>query len=191
MVAQLVKQLGGVVHDTRHLNDDADSVLAPLADLIAPADIIVTTGGISAGDRDILAAAFDDLGVTWTVIGATVKPGRPIRLGIIGETIVVCLPGNPVSALVMGALVLGRVINALLARPAPLWTPAELDCDVHPNARRTLVRPCCLKHGRLHIPQWQGSGDLVHLAPTHGVVRIPMQEATIAKGTPLPFLPWP
>lgn len=191
MIASLVQRLGAIVHSTTHLCDDADAVLAPLADLVAPADIIVTTGGISAGERDVIAAAFDDLGVTWTIIGATVKPGRPIRLGLLGETIVVCLPGNPVSALVMGSLVLSRICAAMLGRAPKPWAPAALAQAVNANARRTLIRPCHLVDGTIRIPTWQGSGDLVHAAGTHGVVRVPMQSEPVPAGTLLPFCPWP
>ncbi len=191
MIASLVRRLGAMVQSTTHLRDDADAVLAPLADLVAPADIIVTTGGISEGQRDVIAAAFDDLGVTWTIIGATVKPGRPIRLGMLGETIVVCLPGNPVSALVMGSLVLSRICEAMLGRAPKPWTPTPLVEAVNPNPRRTLIRPCHVMNGAICIPTWQGSGDLVHAAGTHGVVRVPMQDEPIPAGALLPFCPWP
>jgi len=191
MIRSLVHRLGATVHDMLHLHDDADAVLAPLADLIAPADIIVTTGGISAGERDVIAAAFDDLGVTWTVIGAMVKPGRPVRLGMLGDTIVVCLPGNPVSALVMGSLLLDRVCAAMLGRTELQWAPAPLADAVNASPRRTLIRPCHVIDGTIRIPTWHGSGDLVHAAGSHGLVRVPMQAEPVPAGTLLPYCPWP
>ena len=95
MIASLVRRLGASVYDSKHLLDDADGVLAPLADLVAPADVIVTTGGISAGERDVIAAAFDDLGVTWTVIGAHGQAGPARSTGHAGRHRHRVPPGKP------------------------------------------------------------------------------------------------
>ncbi|MCH2136787.1 MAG: molybdopterin molybdotransferase MoeA [Phycisphaerales bacterium] len=191
MLQRLARRLGFEVAAADHLPDEADAVLTPIADQIAQVDVIVTTGGISAGVRDVLPQAFDDLGVIWTCIGALVQPGKPTRLGRVGSTAVVCLPGNPISALVMGTILLGRLSAALSNSPAPSWQPMPLGCNATPNPRRTLIRPCSFIDGAIHIPQWHGSGDLAHAAGTHGLVRLPMQDAPLAIGTHLPVLPWP
>jgi molybdopterin molybdotransferase len=63
-------------------------------------DIIITSGGISMGDADFVGRAFEKNGLTTLFDGVNIKPGRPIMMGRMEETFVICLPGNPLTALV-------------------------------------------------------------------------------------------
>jgi molybdopterin molybdotransferase len=63
-------------------------------------DVIITTGGISLGDADFMAEAFKENGLNTIFHGVNIKPGRPIMMGKMGKTFVMCLPGNPLTAMV-------------------------------------------------------------------------------------------
>jgi molybdopterin molybdotransferase len=63
-------------------------------------DVIITTGGISMGDADFVGEAFLQNGLETSFHGVNIKPGRPIMMGTMGKTSVICLPGNPLTAMV-------------------------------------------------------------------------------------------
>ncbi|WP_294966686.1 molybdopterin molybdotransferase MoeA [Sulfurimonas sp.] len=63
-------------------------------------DVIITTGGISMGDADFMAEAFLNNGLEIAFHGVNIKPGRPIMMGKMQKTFVMCLPGNPLTAMV-------------------------------------------------------------------------------------------
>jgi len=63
-------------------------------------DVIITSGGISMGDADFVGRAFEANGLTTLFDGVNIKPGRPIMMGKMEKTFVICLPGNPLTAMV-------------------------------------------------------------------------------------------
>jgi molybdopterin molybdotransferase len=63
-------------------------------------DVIITSGGISMGDADFVGEAFLQNGLQTAFHGVNIKPGRPIMMGTMDKTIVICLPGNPLTAMV-------------------------------------------------------------------------------------------
>ena len=63
-------------------------------------DVIITTGGISMGDADFVGEAFLQNGLETSFHGVNIKPGRPIMMGKMDKSIVICLPGNPLTAMV-------------------------------------------------------------------------------------------
>ena len=63
-------------------------------------DVVITTGGISMGDADFVAEAFSRNGLEVQFHGVNVKPGRPTMMGMMGNTYVMAMPGNPLTALI-------------------------------------------------------------------------------------------
>jgi len=181
----LERRIGSCNH--RHLPDDLNATIAMLQQ-DHDSTLLVTTGGISAGERDFIPEALEALGIEWTLIGTAVKPGKPIRLGRLHGTPVVCLPGNPVAALIMGILLLGQITAALLGQSPPQWTSMPLANDVQPNARRELLRVATERDGALHVGPWQGSGDLAHCAGMNAIIRLPKGDETVKAGTPVSVL---
>ncbi|MCW1952164.1 MAG: molybdopterin molybdotransferase MoeA [Octadecabacter sp.] len=115
--------------------DALDNVLQQAADW--GADIIVTIGGASVGDHDLVAPALDRFGVTRSFHKIAMRPGKPLMAGSKGATAFLGLPGNPVSAVVCGHLfllpmvrralgqsdVLPRALTARLTAPLPRGGP--------------------------------------------------------------------
>jgi len=79
--------------------DNLDETVAFVSDLKSY-DIIITSGGISMGDADFVGRAFEANGLETLFDGVNIKPGRPIMMGRMEKTFVVCLPGNPLTAMV-------------------------------------------------------------------------------------------
>ena len=190
MIAEIVSRCGGVITRTEHLVDTPEQSRAAMQ--AADAEVLVTTGGISAGRADHVAESLTAAGCQWTITGVAMQPGKPVRIGRLDHRVIVCLPGNPVSALVCGTLFLAPILRQLLHQPAgPLWQKVSLQHDLKGNVRRTAFRASRrTSDSKVAIPHWQGSGDLSHAAGTHGIVELPRDEV-IRAGTDLRFTPWP
>ncbi len=76
-------------------------------------DVIITTGGISMGDADFIAQAYDKNGLEVAFHGINVKPGKPTMMGKMGKTYVMALPGNPLTAIVKASLLSIPVLNKI------------------------------------------------------------------------------
>ncbi len=95
------------------------------------ADLLVTTGGASVGDHDLVQPALKAAGGSVDFWRIALRPGKPMMAGRLGETVVLSLPGNPVSAFVT-ATCSSALIAHLAGRPIP---------SPHPS-RRSWVRTC-------------------------------------------------
>ena len=117
-------RLLGIARDTR---ESLDAHIAKAAD----ADVLVTIGGASVGDHDLVAPVLEARGMALAFWKIAMRPGKPLMFGRLGDARVLGLPGNPVSAIVCARVFLVPLIRALLgrpdsgpgpaARPAPPW----------------------------------------------------------------------
>ncbi|MEP1198632.1 gephyrin-like molybdotransferase Glp [Tateyamaria sp.] len=101
---------------------DTESSLQTVLGLAQDADLIVTIGGASVGDHDLVAGVAAKLGMEQAFYKVAMRPGKPLMAGRLNGTAMVGLPGNPVSAMVCGAVFLTPMINAMLGlgrAPAP------------------------------------------------------------------------
>lgn len=192
-VAVLVRAMGGEVISGAHLVDEPADTEAGVHKAMTSADLVITIGGISAGDRDCFTEAVTRWTTTRSVTGAAIKPGKPIQVAHAQDVTVLSLPGNPVSAIVCAVLFGGPILNGLLGLdPMLRWCSIALANDAAGDASRTCFRPASITPaGCVEIPQWQGSGDLVHTAATDGIAWLPRGEDTLTAGTTIRFLPWP
>jgi len=100
--------------------DDLDS-LRQAFDLAKGADLILTIGGASVGDHDLVAPAAESLGMARAFYKVAMRPGKPLMAGRLGDAALIGLPGNPVSAMVCGHVFVVPVIARMLglgAHPA-------------------------------------------------------------------------
>lgn len=120
MLTAAVIEAGGVGYRQAIVSDDAEQVLETIEDQLGRADIIITTGGVSMGARDIVKEVLSDR-VTFTPVA--MRPGRPQGFGLLSGGIpIFTLPGNPVSAYVSFQVFVRPALRALQGLP-----PAPLD----------------------------------------------------------------
>lgn len=97
VMANFVEQWGGQSHLTNIVKDDPQSLKKALLDAVESSDIVVINAGSSAGSKDYTVHIIEELGEVFTH-GVATRPGKPVILGKINDTIVVGVPGYPVSA---------------------------------------------------------------------------------------------
>jgi molybdopterin molybdotransferase len=132
----MIEAWGGEAIDLGILPDTAEAV-ASIADKATGADLIVTLGGASVGDHDLIQKALGPKGFALDFWKIAMRPGKPLIFGKLGRTPLLGLPGNPVSTLVCAILFLRTAIAALLgtADQAPIVT-AKLGSDMKVNDGR-------------------------------------------------------
>jgi molybdopterin molybdotransferase len=117
---------------------DEQSAIGAVADSVAGMDMLVTTGGASVGDHDLVIASLKARGMTLDFWQIAMRPGKPLLFGQLGVTPVLGLPGNPVSAMVCAILFLLPALARLSGLPAapPAVSIAILGAPVKQNDRR-------------------------------------------------------
>jgi molybdopterin molybdotransferase len=113
----LMRDLGAAPRLLPIARDNEESLRAAF-DLAQGADVIVTIGGASVGDHDVVANLAPQLGFDQTFYKVAMRPGKPLMAGRFGDAMMIGLPGNPVSAMVCGHVFLAPVIRAMLGLPA-------------------------------------------------------------------------
>lgn len=125
-IAALARSEGAEVNDLGIVGDRLDETVAAVRRAGAlSADILVTSGGASVGDYDLVQKAFTAEGMTLSFWKLALRPGRPLVSGRLGAMHVLGVPGNPVSAFVCGFLFLVPLIRRLAGR-SDLTPPVEL-----------------------------------------------------------------
>ncbi|MFV0473027.1 MAG: gephyrin-like molybdotransferase Glp, partial [Pikeienuella sp.] len=119
-LAAMLEAAGAAARIEPIARDDAGALTAAL-DRAENADLIVTLGGASVGDHDLVRSVFGAEGLDLAFYKVAIRPGKPLMAGRVRGKAMVGLPGNPVSAMVLGNLLLRPMVNAFLGlEAAPL-----------------------------------------------------------------------
>ncbi|HQZ13558.1 MAG TPA: molybdopterin molybdotransferase MoeA [Devosia sp.] len=135
----LLSQYCETVTDLGIVPDDRSKLEAALLGAFDDkADIVVTTGGASVGDRDYVREVLLDLGVKLDFWKLKMRPGKPLMFGTRGNTLIFGLPGNPVSAMVTATVVLRPALRQLTGHTDPFWPTlgVPLAADLPPGGER-------------------------------------------------------
>jgi len=137
LLAAACAAAGAEVVDERSAPDDAASLREALERGL-DADVLVTSGGVSVGEHDLVRQVAAALGVEEVFWRVAIKPGQPAAFGVRGETLVFGLPGNPVSALVCCELLVKPALRALqgAAEPLPRFESGTLAARLRRSAER-------------------------------------------------------
>jgi molybdopterin molybdotransferase len=149
-LAALARGEGAEVIDLGIVPDRVDATVAAIdAATRAHADVLVTTGGASVGDYDLVQQSLSTRGMALSFWKVAMRPGRPMMHGVLGAMRVLGLPGNPVSAYVCGYLFLVPLIRRLLGRAEvePPTQSAVLGRDLPENDERADYLRATLKQG--------------------------------------------
>ncbi len=171
--------------------DDREALRAQLDEAAQQTDVILTSGGASAGDEDHISSLLENSGslALWRV---AMKPGRPLALGIWQGVPVFGLPGNPVAAMVC-SLIFARPALQVLAggdwtEPQGFEVPAEF-AKSKKEGRREYLR-ARIVDGRAEIFPSEGSGRVSGLSWATGLVELDDSAQKVARGDLVRYLPF-
>ena len=170
---------------------DTLSSLKSIFELTQGADLIVTIGGASVGDHDLVAQAAVARGFDQKFYKVAMRPGKPLMAGRFDDTPLVGLPGNPVSAMVCGHIFLVPMLHAMLGlgQAARATLKAPLAHDITGNGERKHYCRGVLRSDGLHVAQRQDSSLLSILANSNALVVRNLNAPPARSGELLEYLP--
>jgi len=180
----------GLPFERAHAPDDAERMESVLRGLAERNEVVVTVGGVSMGEKDLVPAAAAEAGYRQLLHRVAIQPGKPLLLAQRddGRTLM-GLPGNPVSVLATAHLFLAPLVGRFLGGWEPTWLERPLAVGHTHRGKRRLFLPARLDESGLHPIAWNGSGDLYAAAHGDGLVDLEPGGAWSA-GTVLRFLPY-
>ena len=197
-LAAVIEASGGEAVMLGIAPDDAEA-LAALAAGARGHDLLVTTGGVSVGDRDLVRRVLGERGLEVEFWRIAMRPGKPLLFGSLAGTPVLGLPGNPVSALVCALVFLRPALAVMLGidgAGAVAETTARLASPLAANDRRQdylRARFARAADGVLEVTPFpvQDSSMLSVLAQADGLVVRPPNAPPAAAGATVPVIPFP
>ena len=175
----LVEEVGGKPKLYGIIEDTMETMISKVSKAIEECDLVIITAGSSASKRDLTARVINHIGEPGVLVhGVNVKPGKPTILSLVGDTPVIGLPGNPVSALVIAGLFVVPVIKKLLGLENDRQKPrihAVLGVNIASSSGREEWVPVKLiqDNGGLVAEPIFGKSNLIFtLVKAEGLVRI-------------------
>lgn len=190
-LAALITELGGVPVDLGIARDNEDD-LRRTAERGLDADLLISIGGASVGDHDLVQSVLGTMGLNVDFWKIAIRPGKPLIFGELKKVPFIGLPGNPVSALVCGHLFVRTAIEVLQGRKAvhPPLVPLVLEADLKANDSRRDYLRAQITVGTDGV--WyaaplnrQDSSLLTALATSHCLVMREVQAPAAQKGDPV------
>ncbi|KRS17474.1 gephyrin-like molybdotransferase Glp [Roseovarius indicus] len=170
---------------------DNTASLETAFDLAEGADLVVTIGGASVGDHDMVGDVAASLGMERSFYKVRMRPGKPLMAGRMGQAAMVGLPGNPVSAMVCGHVFLAPMIRLMLGlgeAPAPRRS-ARLAQDIDKGGPREHYMRATVADGTILAEDRQDSSLLSVLARANALMIRPPDDAPRAKGETIEYIP--
>ncbi|WP_406533747.1 gephyrin-like molybdotransferase Glp [Methanobrevibacter sp.] len=174
---------GADAHFLGVMKDNYDEVKEKITGALEEVDILLCSGGTSAGLGDVLKHVLDELGEVY-IHGISVQPGKPTIVGVIDGKIIIGLPGNPVSALM--------IFNAFVAEPLTKLAGIERDFELK-TIKGVMTRRIHSPVGRMQYqlvkvdgenvnPIFKDSGAIFSLSSADGYVKVPKSVELLDEG---------
>ncbi len=184
MLAAMLESEGAEVVDLGLVPDDLAALTAAFADAAARADIVVSTGGASVGDHDLVGPAIVAAGGALDFWKIAMRPGKPLMAGTIGPAVMMGLPGNPVSAFVTAMLFLLPLVRHCAGAPDPLPRFGDVPSGVAlpPGGSRAEYLRGRVEGGRVVTIVSRDSAALGALASADALIERPIDAPAVAPG---------
>jgi molybdopterin molybdotransferase len=189
LLAASARRAGAIAYRVGIVPDEPRAFLDALGDQLVRADLVVTSGGVSQGDFDVVKEALSPLGTVWFG-GVAMQPGKPQGFGTVGEdaTPIFTLPGNPVSSYISFEMFVLPAIRKLMAR-TPLSRPTTRARLTHgissPEGRRQFLRGAYdVDRGGAFVSPVGGPGShlIGDLASSNALIVVPEDVTAIPAG---------
>lgn len=175
MMSALIGQSGLEPPPVAVVSDDEGSLRRSIETALRKADVVVTSGGVSVGDYDLVPQVVRELGGEVVIHRVAVMPGKPVLVARFNDRWLVGLPGNPVSVLAswrMFARPLIRTLAGASGEFREIPVEAVLQDEVENRGDRTHLRPAVLCGANVRILPWKGSHDIVTASRANALARI-------------------
>ena len=195
-LAALAKQAGAAVRIAPIVPDEPRATRRAIEEALDGTDVLLTVGGVSVGDHDVVRAALEEAGVALDFWKVAIKPGKPLAVGRSASAHVLGLPGNPASAMVAFVLFGMPLLRAMQgdARPTPLPAVVRLAAPRKRSPDRLeLVRASLRPDGdrfAAHVHGNQASGATTSLAHSDGVALVAPGPGMLEAGALVDFVRW-
>lgn len=194
VLGAIARRLGAIVRVTPLVADDPAQTEAEIRSALATSDLLVTVGGASVGDHDLVRPALERVGVSIEFWGVRIKPGKPTGFGRYQSACVLGLPGNPASASLVFLLFGAPLLRALQGEssPRPKRVPLRIigSHGRRPGREEYLRARLELHDGELcaALPTSQSSGAVTSFAAADALVVLAADRARIDHGERLPVI---
>ena len=170
---------------------DTEASLRTVLEMANGADLIVTIGGASVGDHDLVGKVAGQMGMERAFYKIAMRPGKPLMAGRLLGAAMLGLPGNPVSAIVCGHLFLLPMLRAMLGMGAhaPQTQTARLAVDIPANGPRTHYMRARLMDGVITPFDRQDSALLTILTEANALLIRPIGDSARHAGEDMTYLP--
>ncbi len=173
----------------QHVRDERSALRTAIAQAAEDADLLVTTGGVSASAADLVPEAALACGFMEVFHHVAIQPGKPVLVARHPNGCLMAgLPGNPVSVVATAHLFLLPLLGRLLCGWSWSWWHLPIAND-RTGASRHQFLPARLGSRGVEVIPWNGSGDLLAAAGADGLVEL-LPGVSITAGTPVRFLPY-
>lgn len=189
MISTLVEMYGGIVIRGETIKDNKIAIKNKLFEAAGDSQIIIFTGGTSVGTKDYLPEIINETGIILTH-GIAQRPGAPVLIGLLNDTLIFCLPGTPVAAYVsflkISGLALRKMLGCSVLDPRS-ETIAEISRDVpvsglgYLHYLRVIIEKSEEKLTATPV-KLKGSGVISSLTESDGIVEIPPNREGLKKG---------
>jgi molybdopterin molybdotransferase len=195
-LAALVRAAGAQPLVLPLVRDNVAQVEAAFAEAAATADLVVSSGGVSVGEHDLVKPALERLGLEARFWRVWMKPGKPLLFGRLRGRPCFGLPGNPVSSMVCFHLFVRPALGKMLGLPETRWRLPEVSARLAHEVRTKGDRPTYLR-ARLvwtetgwqaEVLPGQGSGMLTSMLGAQGLVFFPEGKRVGQAGEVVPVL---
>ena len=185
----LLAGMGTDLTALRRLPDDLAQTIKAIRS--STAALVISTGGSARGPADHVRAALAELGATLLIDGVRMRPGHPVMLARLADgRLMLCLPGNPLAAMLVLASLGVALIDGMLGRPLAALGRVVLAADVANLSASTRLVAYRLTAGGAVPTARQGSGMLRGLAEADGVAVVPPGGAFAPEPVHTLPLPW-
>lgn len=187
MLGAMAGRAGATIRRIGPVADRKDALRAAF-EAATGSDLVVTMGGASVGEHDLVRPVLKELGADLAFWRVAIRPGKPLLVARWGGTLILGLPGNPVSSFVTGELFMLPAIRALSGEKAPLPVPVSIPLRgslPRGGPRREFVRARLVNGGACPIEE-RDSSALQALAQADLLIDRPVDAQEVKAGTPVP-----
>ncbi|MEO7080865.1 MAG: molybdopterin molybdotransferase MoeA, partial [Flavobacteriales bacterium] len=187
VMLQAALRAAGLEADVHQVGDDREALFTAWKELSERHDIILSTGGVSVGDHDLIPPTLEALGADICFHGVAQKPGKPMLCARLNNTMVFGLPGNPRAVMVLFHEYVLPFLRAMQGAAQP-WMRSDLlpiTAPLQLKGNRAEFRAAKVTDGKVELRKDEGSHMLLSLTEANAIAFIPADVRELRTGEPI------